>query len=179
MSSQRFWLVILIGTFVLMVGLLALSLPSVAFAQCGEPPVSSCRTCHPEALSGEWHAIHANQDLCLNCHGGNGTSAEVSIAHRGMNADPLADIYTDCHSCHPDDYTTRAQRFAGALGRTAGSCMTPTPVPAEPVSYHPVVIPPAPAVQAAHTPSAPSLIFGVTVLVFGLGLAVTLILRRL
>jgi hypothetical protein len=102
-------------------------------AQCENPQPSSCITCHqsqdPVADKGEWHIIHAGQDLCINCHGGNATVMEKDAAHQGMVAQPLNDVYTDCHSCHPD-YEARAERFAVTLGVTPGSCATPTPVAA-------------------------------------------------
>jgi hypothetical protein len=113
----------------LLLGSLLLT-PSV-LAQCGEPPKSSCMTCHekeaPVAENGEWHVVHASKDICLNCHGGNGSTMEKDLAHEGMMAEPLADIYTDCHSCHPD-YQQQAAQYAPILGITPGSCATPTPI---------------------------------------------------
>ena len=101
-------------------------------AQCGEPQPSSCTTCHaredPVSEKGEWHIIHASKDICINCHGGNGSAMDKDLAHEGLMAHPLDDIYTDCHSCHPD-YDARAAQFAPTLGVTPGSCATPTPVP--------------------------------------------------
>jgi hypothetical protein len=52
---------------------------------------------------------------------------DKDLAHEGLMAQPLADIYTDCHSCHPD-YEARAAQFAPSLDVTPGSCATPTPV---------------------------------------------------
>lgn len=101
-----------------------------ARAQCAEPQPSSCVTCHaqedPVNEKGEWHIIHASKDICINCHGGNGSATDKDLAHEGIMAHPLDDIYTDCHSCHPD-YATRAAKFAPILGVTPGSCATPTP----------------------------------------------------
>jgi hypothetical protein len=71
---------------------------------------------------------------------GNGAAA----AHQNLVANPLDDIYTNCHSCHPDDYQARAERFAAELGVTPGSSPTPTPVPVGLVVGHPVVILPPP-----------------------------------
>ncbi len=102
-------------------------------ADCGEPPTSSCTTCHaqedPVSGKGEWHIIHANKDICINCHGGNGSTMNKDLAHETLTANPLSDIYTDCHSCHPQDYVGRAYLFAPTLGVTPGSCATPTPIP--------------------------------------------------
>jgi hypothetical protein len=101
-------------------------------AECGEPPPSSCTTCHaqkdPVSEKGEWHIIHASKDICINCHGGNGTTMNKDLAHKTLTTNPLSDIYTDCHSCHPQDYVGRADLFAPTLGVTPGSCATPTPV---------------------------------------------------
>ena len=99
-------------------------------AQCGNPQPSSCTTCHaqadPVADKGEWHTSHASKDICVNCHGGNGSSLDKNLAHQGMLAQPLSDIYTDCHSCHPD-YVERAVPYAATLQVTPSSCATPTP----------------------------------------------------
>jgi hypothetical protein len=101
-------------------------------AQCEDPQPSSCTTCHaqedPVHEKGEWHIIHASKDICMNCHGGNGSAMEKDLAHENLMAHPLDDIYTDCHSCHPD-YDERAARFAPTLGVTPSSCTTPTSVP--------------------------------------------------
>jgi hypothetical protein len=101
-------------------------------AQCGDTQPSSCSTCHaredPVNEKGEWHIIHASKDICINCHGGNGSTMDKDLAHESLMAHPLDDIYTDCHSCHPD-YDERAAHFAPTLGVTPGSCATPTPVP--------------------------------------------------
>ncbi len=102
-------------------------------ADCGGPASSSCTTCHaqedPVSGKGEWHIIHASKDICINCHGGNGTTMNKDLAHENLTAKPLDDIYTDCHSCHPRDYAGRAGLFAATLGLTPGSCATPTPLP--------------------------------------------------
>jgi hypothetical protein len=101
-------------------------------AQCEQPPLSSCSTCHaqedPVNENGEWHVIHASKDICTNCHGGNGSSLDKDLAHEGITLQPLSDIYTDCHSCHPD-YDERAAQFAPTLQVTPGSCPTSTPAP--------------------------------------------------
>ena len=126
----------------LVVSVCILSLAAIAFmlvlqagtahAQCEGPDASSCSNCHaqedPVNENGEWHIIHANKDICLNCHGGNGTTMDKELAHEGITAHPLEDIYTDCHSCHPD-YDERAAQFAPILGVTPSSCSTPTPIP--------------------------------------------------
>ncbi len=101
-------------------------------AECGEPQPSSCVTCHaqedPVSGKGEWHIIHASKDICINCHGGNATTMNKDLAHESLTANPLSDIYTDCHSCHPYDFIGRAELFASTLGVTPGSCATPTSV---------------------------------------------------
>jgi hypothetical protein len=110
-------------------------------ADCGGPPSSSCNTCHaqadPVSGKGEWHSIHASKDICIKCHGGNGSTMDKNLAHEGLVANPLNDIYTDCHSCHPQDYVGRAELFATTLGVTPGSCATPTPIPVTNTSGEP------------------------------------------
>ncbi len=125
-----------------------------ANAQCGEPQPSSCTTCHtqedPVSGNGEWHIIHASKDICINCHGGNATTMNKDLAHERLVANPLSDIYTDCHSCHPEDYAKRTKGFAIALGVTPGSAPTPTAVAAAPIESHPIVI--LPPASVANSP---------------------------
>jgi hypothetical protein len=123
------------GAVLLVIGAWCLASTSAVSAQCDTPPKSSCISCHaPEghiAVMGDWNDVHVKQDLCLNCHGGNGSSTDKVLAHTGMLAQPLDDVYTSCHSCHPKDYTNRSEQFAATLEVTPGSCETPTPVPAD------------------------------------------------
>jgi len=100
--------------------------------------------------NGEWHEIHARKDLCWNCHGGNTQAQDKNLAHVEMTTDPLLDVYTDCHSCHPDDYIERGGGFAAILGITPGSSPTVTPVPVATVVEHEMVILPT------FSPSTPS-----------------------
>jgi hypothetical protein len=101
-------------------------------ADCSVPPKSSCISCHaPDGhviAMGEWNKVHLNQDMCISCHGGNGSTMDKSLAHDGMVAQPLSDIYTDCHSCHPTDYQARSNQLAATLNVTPESCATPTAV---------------------------------------------------
>ena len=101
-------------------------------ADCSVPPKSSCISCHASdghvTSMGEWNKAHLNQDMCTSCHGGNASANDKSLAHVGMVAQPLSDIYTDCHSCHPADYQSRANQLATTLNVTPQSCATPTSV---------------------------------------------------
>ena len=104
--------------------------PIRVLAQCGDTPAdSSCKTCHdqnaPVYGKGEWHDIHASKDCCWNCHGGNTQAQDKDLAHEGMLLNPLQDIYTDCHSCHPDDYQSLAERFGVVLGVSPSSNVPP------------------------------------------------------
>jgi hypothetical protein len=148
-------------------------------AECEGPQPSSCTTCHaqedPVNGKGEWHTIHANKDICINCHGGNGTSVNKETAHERLTANPLNDIYTDCHSCHPLDYVGRASIFAPTLGVTPGSCATPTPLLVSNTdSWHPSGGINIPTNMVGSTPSSqPYLVFAATLsilLLFGFGL---------
>jgi hypothetical protein len=102
-------------------------------AQCGEPQDLYCVNCHSEQAqfkaTDEWHSSHYAIASCTNCHGGNATAAEKDPAHEGLVANPLSDVYTSCHRCHPNDYLTIASGYAAKLEITPGSCATPTPVP--------------------------------------------------
>lgn len=101
-------------------------------ADCSVPPKSSCISCHASdghvTAMGEWNNVHLNQDMCTSCHGGNGSTMDKSLAHEGMVAQPLSDIYTNCHSCHPTDYQARSNQLAATLNITPESCATPTAV---------------------------------------------------
>ncbi len=100
-------------------------------AQCGEPQPSSCKTCHaqqePVTDNAVWHSNHASQDLCINCHGGNGSTMDKNLSHDALVAQPLSDIYTSCHRCHPN-YAILAVPYAAALQITPSSVATPTPI---------------------------------------------------
>lgn len=117
--------IILLGAFIVAGSLLLLP-GSRASAQCGSQ-ASSCKNCHetqaqkPVNNDGKgWHTGHAFGDFCYACHGGNNQSMDKATAHTGMVA-PLSDIKTACQSCHPNDLTDRAQKYATALGVTLGS----------------------------------------------------------
>ena len=146
MSRKRFFVSNVIGILFIAVGLvLWASSPPPARAQCGDiPPKSSCITCHaqedPVYGKGDWHDIHALKDCCASCHGGNCSSMDKKLAHQGLIANPLVDIYTDCHGCHPDDYQARAERFASVLNVTPGSSPTAIPAPVGPVVDYPIVV---------------------------------------
>jgi hypothetical protein len=139
MSTKVMFRWAFITSLVGMIGLLAMGTAPVR-AQCEEPPPSSCATCHaqedPIIDKGEWHIIHASKDICMNCHGGNASAVDKDLAHEGLVAHPLEDIYTDCHSCHPD-YDERAAQFAPILGVTPNSCATPTFIPVSNISGEP------------------------------------------
>lgn len=151
-----------------------LGLPMTAQAQCGEPPKSTCTTCHekedPVATKGEWHQIHAAKDICTSCHGGNATATDKAGAHQGMVTQPLSDVYTDCHACHPSDYVSRADRFATELGVTPASCPTPTAVPASASTAVPLLVTTSPSTPVAPASSPWPLLLGT------LGVAGTLLL---
>jgi hypothetical protein len=151
--------------------------PSPVVAQCGSnpPPDSTCYTCHvlgeTEQDESVWHGIHASKDCCARCHGGNCTSMDEGIAHQGIVTNPLDDIYTGCHSCHPDDYQTRAEGFAAELGITPGSNPTSTPASVEKISAQPLVILPAPTPIPPSVSPLPLVLGGITILtLFLLGL---------
>jgi hypothetical protein len=144
--------VLLLTGIALLVVALGNLFPTPVHAQCGTWPVGSCVTCHIEQApvydEGHWHSVHARRDCCTNCHGGNCSATEKELAHVGLIANPLEDVYTNCHACHPDDYWQRAEVFAAELDITPASRSTPTPVAtSDPASRRPqidILPPPGP-----------------------------------
>ena len=109
--------IFLLAASLLFVSFLLLWNPAPVSAQCGTGgQVSTCLNCHqiqtPAFSQSEWHKIHAGKNTCIDCHAGNATAPEKSLSHLGMYANPLSDVYTNCHSCHPADYQQRAGSFA-------------------------------------------------------------------
>jgi hypothetical protein len=156
-QSSR-WLAFALGALV--VGLALCLTPAAAWAQsggvpdssgCSYPPASSCITCHaqvdPIANQGEWHVVHARNDFCRNCHGGDDRTMDQVQAHVGVVRNPLGDTYLSCHQCHPDDYQQRAEKFAVILGVT--------PQSHEPVTAT-VALNPASGAPAVQLPVAPT-----------------------
>ncbi len=119
--SQTLFVVSLIP---LALGLIVLFAPQTVVAQCEDPKPSCCTchaTAHPVTDQGEWHTIHARKECCRACHGGNDQAQDKDTAHVGIVLNPLADTYTACHQCHPDDYRQRAEVFAAVLHVTPQS----------------------------------------------------------
>ena len=162
MSAQRlfsWWLAFAVSAFV--VGLVLCLTPAVVSAQgggvpesseCSDPPESSCTTCHaqtdPIATEGEWHVVHARNDFCRNCHGGDDRTLDQDQAHVGMMSNPLDDTYLSCHQCHPDDYQQRAEKFAVTLGVT--------PQSHEPITATVGLLNPSSGAPAARLSTAPT-----------------------
>jgi hypothetical protein len=123
------WLLVIALFFSVIVITFTVSTSHV-LADCGTPPQSSCISCHTPGghgeVMGEWNSIHLRQDLCINCHGGNGSAVDKALAHEGLETQPLNDIYTNCHSCHPTDFLARSDQLATKLDVTPDSCATPT-----------------------------------------------------
>jgi len=139
---------IFLAVGVLLVAASAFLLATPAKAQCGSQ-ASSCKNCHetqaqkPVNNDGTtWHTQHAFGDFCYLCHAGNNQASDKVAAHTGM-VDPLMDIATSCKSCHPMDFTAKAQVYATTLGMTLGTGGTS------------VAGTPLPTSASAATPSAP------------------------
>jgi hypothetical protein len=160
-ARRRFPKWLFISLSALVVGLALYFTPAVASAQggdvpessgCSYPPPSSCITCHaqadPVADTGEWHIIHARNDFCRNCHGGDDRTMDKDQAHVGMMPNPLDDTYLSCHACHTD-YQQRAERFAVVLGVT--------PQSHEPITATVGLKPPSGSAPVAQQPIAPTL----------------------
>jgi len=149
MRQKRITFIFLAVAGLLLVAVSAFLLTTPAKAQCGSQ-ASSCKNCHetqaqdPVNNDGTtWHTQHAFGDFCYLCHAGNNQATDKTTAHTGM-VDPLTDIATNCKSCHPTDFTAKAQVYATSLGVTLGSGSTTSATT------------PAPTVAPATTPSAPA-----------------------
>jgi hypothetical protein len=180
MPRKILFKIIWAGLFCLGLGVfISILTASPVSAQCGSnpPPDSSCYSCHvqenPVAGLGDWHGVHARKDCCAKCHGGNCSTMDEDQAHLGVVANPLSDIYTNCHSCHPEDYLAKAEVFAAELDITPGSIATPTPVPVGKVVVAPLVTLPSPiAMNTSNLP--PLLVLGgsLVVILFVVGIII-------
>lgn len=152
MPKKHIGLFLLLGLVLAVVGFI--TWPRPASAQCGSS-ASSCKDCHevkkqaPVSAKGAWHAAHAFGDFCEFCHAGNVKSKDKAAAHTGL-INPLSDIKGSCQSCHPNDYTERAKKFADALGVQIGSGGAPAATNASGASTAPT------ADSAPCGPAAPT-----------------------
>lgn len=132
MTTKKFFRVTMMAGFLATILLSALVTTNVR-ADCGEPQDLKCVQCHAEqaqySAADEWHGSHYKVASCTNCHAGNASSSDKDIAHVSLVANPLSDVYSGCHQCHPNDYLTIAEGYALKLGITPEACVTPTPVP--------------------------------------------------
>ncbi len=125
-------------------------------AQCGSQ-ASSCKNCHEVKgedsvnAKGDWHISHAFGDFCEFCHAGNVQATDKAAAHEGL-VEPLGDVKANCSSCHADDYQSRAEKYAAALGVTVGASNIKPPAASsgssQPPPQPPASQPPAPAETA-------------------------------
>ena len=155
MISKRVLLAVALLVAIMAIGLVVLFAPQTAVAQCGSQ-ASSCKNCHevkaedPVNAKGDWHISHAFGDFCEFCHAGNVQATDKAAAHEGM-VQPLGDVKANCSSCHADDYQTRAEKYATALGVTVGASNTQPPAASsgssQPSSQPPAQQPPAQPAQ--------------------------------
>lgn len=153
---------IFLAVGVLLLAVSAFLLTTNASAQCGSQ-ASSCKNCHetqaqkPVNNDGTtWHTQHAFGDFCYLCHGGNNQATDKTAAHTGM-VDPLTDIATSCKSCHPTDFTAKAQIYATTLGvalGTTGTSGAATPVTTAASATAQSAVVATPAVTAVVVPSS-------------------------
>ena len=171
MFNNKSWIYCCLGMIFLASGIILWAAsPGNVQAQCGDiPPNSSCITCHekdyPVFDQGEWHMLHGRKDCCAQCHGGNCSTMDKELAHDGIVANPLEDIYTNCYHCHPDDYQARAGRFALALGISPDSRPTPTRAAVVAAIEHPLVVMPQETLPAGSSLAGLGAFLGVILLV--------------
>ena len=161
MRQKKLTFIFLAAGF-LMMAVSAFLLATPAKAQCGSQ-ASSCKNCHetqaqkPVNNDGTtWHTQHAFGDFCYLCHGGNNQATDKVAAHTDM-VDPLTDIATSCKSCHPTDFTAKAQTYATTLGVSLGAgstsgAATPVATAASTTTQSAVVA--TPAAPAVVVPSS-------------------------
>ena len=94
-----------------------------------------------------------------------------------MIANPLSDIYTNCHSCHPDDYQEVAEIFAMELGITPGSIATPTPAPTQKVTANSLIILPSPGSNSPAAFPLSIVLAGLVIIILVLFGIITLIMH--
>lgn len=139
MSPKALFYCLFIAVLAGLLTLLAMA-AAPARAQCENPQPPTCVNCHAKQFQGigygEWHKVHGVKQWCVNCHGGNGSAADKDQAHFGLVSNPLSDIYTSCHQCHPD-YQAVAAQYAATLQITPSSCATPTPAAVSNISGGP------------------------------------------
>jgi hypothetical protein len=184
MTIRRLCTLISIGILCFgFVGLIWTMTPSLVTAQCGSnpPPDSTCYTCHvqehPVEGNGEWHGIHGQKDCCAKCHGGNCTAMDKDLAHQGVIFNPLTDIYTNCHSCHPDNYQDLANTFAAGLGITPGSIATPNPIPTQKFIANSLIVLPSPTPSTSAAFPIPIALVALTITILILVGIIMLILH--
>ncbi|PWB49559.1 MAG: hypothetical protein C3F13_19385 [Anaerolineales bacterium] len=103
---------------------------------------------------------------------------DKDLAHQGIVANPVSDIYTNCHSCHPDDYQTRADIFANKLDIIPGSIATPTPAPSGKVLAAPLVILPSPVSTTSFALPLPLILGGSSIIILFI-LGIIILITRL
>jgi len=103
---------------------------------------------------------------------------DKDLAHERMISNPLSDIYTNCHGCHPDDYQSRAENFADALGITPSSIVTPTPSPRGKGMVSPLVILPGP-ISATSTAFPLPIILGGSVVIILIIVGIIVLITQL
>jgi hypothetical protein len=98
-----------------LISVVALGAPAVSSA--AETPASRCADCHFANISPDWrfhlsewdHSAHGRADVgCEGCHGGDPSTFESFLAHRGMlsKGNPASPVHRTnlpktCGACHP------------------------------------------------------------------------------
>ncbi len=100
-------------------------------AQSTPPPNDeNCKSCHENRYllydSGKWYCLCSLQAHCTFCHNGNREVKTAVEAHIGMIANPVKDNSEACQRCHPQDASTRIEKFAVLAG--IESISTPIPM---------------------------------------------------
>ncbi len=170
--SARFsafkWLVLAI----VIVGLAFTAAPGRADAGSTVAPQekSTCLSCHEDLYylhdTGKWFCIAKAPMGCVDCHGGDPTAADETLAHQSLKIHPVINGDTStCQQCHVDDQAERVQQFDRVAGISQNIKVAVSTQPQAAAALQPIVQSPT-AVFDLATVLWP--LGGVAVLVAGL-----------
>lgn len=120
MSAKKRWFAGLAALGgMLLVSLLTLSTPQVAYADAPTP--GNCLNCHENLYflhdTGKWFCLRESPMACVECHGGDPTATSQEKAHAKRAAYPVVnENITKCQECHREEAAERVQIFKQVAG---------------------------------------------------------------
>ena len=101
--------------------LIALSVPTNAYADDPTLDNGKCITCHEDLYflhdTGKWFCLKEAPMACVDCHGGDPTASNKEIAHTNLASHPVinGDV-SKCQECHPEQSDERVALFEKTAG---------------------------------------------------------------